>query len=509
MSVQIRRITRENLTGLMPELLRLEHNWTGIGETAWAKENFEMDLPGKWDLTLYALSDGLIAGYAICSVDNNIGKLNKLVVDESFRNQGIASKLWDSFRIKCREKGLSRIEFKVLADNNAAKEFYRKKGLIPFETSIGDDGKLRYSLRYMLKMPERISHSKPTIDEKDEEAVALSVRNGDIATGRVVKQFVSGLSDYIGRKYAILTNSGSTALFLSLRALGIKQGDEVILPTYVCISVLNAVLQCRARPILADINSDDYNISFEDAKRKLTKRTKAIILPHMFGQPIKDIGQFIELNVPIIEDCAQAIGAYHSGKRVGSFGHVAIFSFYATKMMTSGVGGAILTDDIKIMKKLQDLMKTDGRLSLGQNYSFRMSDMQAALALSQLKKLDRFVSRRKTIAAKYSRILCSMKPDFKLPANKESIFFRYIIEHPDSKKILKNVRSRGVDAERPVFKPLHSYLKIPNSSFPNAAKAYARSVSIPIYPSLSDTQADEVATIMATWDKEKQRGDRK
>jgi perosamine synthetase len=502
MKTQIRILRKENLAKIMPGLLSLENNWTGIGEQAWTKENFERDLPGKWELSAYAMHAGKIAGYAICSAEKGVGKLNKIVVGAHFRNLGIASSLWSVFLQRCRAKGLSKAEFKVLPENTAAISFYIKHGVLFHGSSLGADKKVRVLNKYVFRTERDISHSKPTIDSSDIKAVSNALQNGDIATGNIVEKFNSALSRFIGKKFAIATNSGSNALHLALRALNVKRGDEVIIPSYICSSVMNSVMQCGAKPVLVDINKDDYNISFEDSRKKISKKTKAIILPHMFGQPVKDIEKLLKLKVPVIEDCAQAIGSEHNGKKVGQFGLISIFSFYATKVMTSGVGGAVLTDNEKIMNRLKSLTKNDGRETFGENYSYRMSDVQAALALNQLKKLGGFVKRRKAIARKYSELFRMNKIDFKLPELEESIFYRYVVRHDEGAALIRNLKARGAYAEKPVFRCLHSYLGIPNSRFPNSSEAFEKAVSIPIYPSLTDSEVEDVASILVNWKNE-------
>lgn len=326
LQISIKNIEKEKLNRLLPELFTLEHNWTEIGEKPWSQENFSIDLTGKWELSIYALYNNKIIGYIIGSISKNTARLNKILVDKSMRGNGIATQLWNEFLKRCKEK-VNKIEFKALVDNTAAVTFYKKNKCLFYGIEKGDDGKLRHLIKYVFQT-KRTRHSKPTIDIEDVSSVVKALHEGYIATGNLVDEFISAVSKYIGKKYGVTANSGSSALHLALRALDVKEGDEVILPSYICGSVLNPIQYCKAVPVLADINEEDYNISFESAKKKISNKTKAIIVPHMWGNPVKDIEKFIELGIPIIEDCAQTIGAEINKRKVGSFGDVSIFSFY-------------------------------------------------------------------------------------------------------------------------------------------------------------------------------------
>ncbi len=362
-----------------------------------------------------------------------------------------------------------------------------------------------------------IPHSRPTINEEDICPVISVLRTGQLATGKEVQEFVGDVCRYVELDTGggVATNSGTNALYLALKSLGIGTdydvrfepgaiGDEVIIPSYVCRSVLSAVEQAGAQPVLADIEPDSYNIDPADCYSKISENTKAIIVPHMFGTPA-NLDEFLELRsetgVPFIEDCAQAIGARYKGKKVGSSGDLSIFSFYATKCMTTGGhGGMVLTNSEEALEKLKRMMQYDKTQNHSESYNYSLTDPQAAMGRSQLRKLDGFNERRREIAKKYDdAFICAGLHD--LPAE-DSIYFRYVIDVEDTVHCIRQMKKHCIDCEKPVFKPLHQYLNCSNDDFSNTERAVNRAISIPIYPSMSDEEVGYVCdAINEVWRK--------
>ena len=335
----------------------------------------------------------------------------------------------------------------------------------------------------------RVQHSRPSINKEDINAVVSNLRSGEIASGEEVSLFEREISKYIGVLGGVAVNSGTNALNLALKTLGIKAGDEVILPSYVCTSVLSAVNYTGAKPVFADIESGGYNLDPNSAAEKITKNTKAIIIPHMFGTPA-NMDSFLKYDIPIIEDCAQAIGAEYKGKKVGSFGVLSICSFYATKVLATGQGGMVLTNSEELLEKLRDLTKYDRRKEYSVSYNYSLTDFQAALGRSQLKRLDLFINRRREIAGIYNKVFKEVGQV--LPKTENNIFFRYIVEVENLDRYIEEMRKLEVDCAKPVFKPLHQYFNIESKEFPNTEKAYNRAISIPIYPSMRDKEIKQV-----------------
>jgi len=336
-----------------------------------------------------------------------------------------------------------------------------------------------------------IKHSKPTINKKDVSRVAQVLSLGKLADHSQVKKFEKEVADYIGQGYGVAVNSGTNALFLALRSLE-NSGEEVIIPSYVCIALLNAINAARLKPRIIDINENDYNISLDEIKKNINKNTRAVIAPHMFGDPIKNIEQIVNLNVPVIEDCALSVGAIINGIKIGNFSDLSVFSFYANKVLTTGHGGMILSSSEKLSDKLRDFMKYDNRREYKESFNFRMTDFQAALGRSQLLRLDDFIIRRREIAREYNNSFKNQK-NIRVPSRpEESIFFRYILEVNDVDKFIETISEKGISCAKPIFKPLHHYFNLDKTQFPNTERAYNHSFSIPIYPALKDEEVNYV-----------------
>ncbi|RKY50307.1 MAG: hypothetical protein DRP91_02030 [Candidatus Neomarinimicrobiota bacterium] len=329
-----------------------------------------------------------------------------------------------------------------------------------------------------------IPHNKPSLGKGEIEAVTEVIKSGFIAQGVKVKELEKKLSYLIGKTYCVCVSSGSAALFLTLRALGIKHGDEVIIPSYTCSALWHAVKSNDAIPVLADIEEETFNLDPEDVKKKITKKTKAIIFPHMFGQPgfIKEITDY---GIPVIEDIAQSLGAKIEEKQTGYYGQITVVSFYATKFIAAGEGGAVLTNDHRIYKKTIDMREYDEKEKLTPRFNYKMTDIEAAIALKQLEKLSTFIKKRQKIYTEYENIL---KQYLQIPnigiKSFEPNFFRVIAYHPNlsPEEIMTEALKMGITIRKPVFKPLHKYSF--DTTLPVTDKAWNSQFSLPIYPTL-------------------------
>ncbi len=342
-----------------------------------------------------------------------------------------------------------------------------------------------------------IKHNKPFLDDHDKSAVLKVMGSGYLSMGKEAGNFESSLVRYLGGSgQGVCVSSGTSALFLALHALKIKPGDRVIVPTYACSALLNAVNMIKAVPVPVDIEREDFNISYRAAKSAVSKKTKAIILVHMYGVPA-DIKRFSFLGIPVIEDCAQAIGAEYKNKKVGTFGDIAVFSFYATKLLTTGYGGMVYSRNNKYSDAVRDYVDFDLRRDYYPRFNFQMSDFQAALGSSQLDKLDYFLKRREVIAGKYFSAFSGSGLEFqRMNCPGKRAYYRFVtrLKRPD--KMIAFLKRSGVQAIVPLesWELLHRYLGLQAKNFPAAEEISRSSLSLPVYPALKNNEQEAVIT---------------
>lgn len=335
------------------------------------------------------------------------------------------------------------------------------------------------------------------LDESDAEAVWQVVLTSRVGQGPVVTEFENAVSAVVGTQSGVATSSGTTALHLALAGLEIGPGDEVILPSYVCPSLLHATSYVGATPVLADVDAFSFNLTAEAVAAARTERTRAVVVVHTYGQPA-GLDSLKALGIPLIEDCAHAIGATYKGQPVGSFGVLAICSFHATKVFTTGEGGMVLGKSRELLDQIRDLRDYAGQKPFRHRFSYRMSDLQAALGLSQLRKLPDFIARRQVIAAAYTEAWRNL--DIELPdiaPERTHIFYRYLIQVQDADHLRQRLRDRGVHAMYGVFKPLHRCLGLDSARYPVTESLCRKGVSIPIYPALSDAEVSYICKVVA------------
>jgi perosamine synthetase len=335
-----------------------------------------------------------------------------------------------------------------------------------------------------------IPHSMPTLGREEIEGLQEVLATGRIATGEEVEGFERKMASYLGLTGAVATSSGTAALHLTLLALGVKEGDEVIVPSFTCSALLNAVYHCRAVPTIVDIDEEQMNISVSAAKKALTKRTAAIIVPHMFGHPAEDMDDFLALGPPVIEDCAQSLGATYGERMTGTWGAAAMFSFYATKVITTGQGGMVASRNEKILEIVKDLREYDKKNDYKVRYNFCMIDLQGRMGNIQLGKLPFFLKQRMERAQWYDKHLQGLKGV--MVPRKGGIYYRYVVRITGGNldQTIARLHRQGIEVQRPVFCPLHRYLGL--DGFEATEKVYAEALSLPMYPHLG---SEEIRTI--------------
>ena len=315
--------------------------------------------------------------------------------------------------------------------------------------------------------------AEPCICEEELKNVVETVKSGWISSkGKFIEEFEKKFARYCGVKYGIATANGTVALHLALKALGVGKGDEVIVPTLTFVATANAVTYCNAKPVFVDSHPDYWCIDPEKIEEKITKNTKAVIVVHLYGHPcdmdwIKDMAE--DHGLYVIEDAAEAHGAEYKGNKVGSFGNISCFSFYGNKIMTTGEGGMCLTSDEELAEKMRVLR--DHGMSKERKYwheivgfNYRMTNLQAAIGVAQLKKLDRFVERKRQIAKWYAegledlaeKGLITLHPEMKWA---KCVYWMYsiLIEEKagiNRDELMRKLEENGIET-RPFFVPMH------------------------------------------------------
>ena len=341
-----------------------------------------------------------------------------------------------------------------------------------------------------------IRHSRPLVVEADIDAVAATLRSGHLAGGEQVGKFEAALAAGVSQRGGVATSSGTAALHLALLALGVHEGDEVVIPSYVCTAVLNAVHHTQALPVLCDVDPETGNLDYADARRCFTARTRAIVVPHMFGHPA-DVDWVADCPVPVVEDCAQALGACWRGRPVGSFGTISVYSFYATKVITTGEGGLACSSSPELLERMRDARDYDGQAVYRVRYNYKMSDVEASLGLRQLARLPSMLQRRRAIAVQYDAALAAAG----LPAppsrrDCDPIFYRYVVRVPDLEWYEQAFAHHEIECKRPVFAPLHRLTGAAHRPLPGAEAIYAGALSLPLYPALRDEEVLRVAELL-------------
>jgi len=341
--------------------------------------------------------------------------------------------------------------------------------------------------------------SQPSIGDKEIAYVSDAVRSGWVSSlGRYIEDFERQFAAFCGTRFALTTSNGTTAIHLALVALGIKAGDEVIVPDLTFIATANAVAYTGATPVMVDIDADTLCISPAAAKRAITPRTRAIMPVHLYGHPadmeaINAIAK--DHGLVVIEDAAEAHGAECHGKRVGSLGRCGVFSFYGNKVITSGEGGMITTDDELLYltaKRLRDHAMSPTKRYWHEEigYNYRMTNLQAALGVAQLERIDEFMTRRRDIMDWY-RAGLGHRSDVRLNRDApwaRNAYWMVCMERPgmddeSRQQFMKNLRARGIDS-RPYFYPASDMPMYPNADTPQTHGISHSGINLPSYVDL-------------------------
>lgn len=342
--------------------------------------------------------------------------------------------------------------------------------------------------------------SRPSIGEKEIAYVTDAIQSGWVSSlGPYIESFERCFAEFVGTRYALTTSNGTTGLHLALLAAGIKAGDEVIVPDLTFIATANAVTYIGATPVIVDIDAESLCISPEAIERAITPRTRAIIPVHLYGHPadmdaINAIAKTHDLIV--VEDAAEALGAVYKGHRVGALSKCGVFSFYGNKVITTGEGGMITTDDAALYqtaRRLRDHAMSPTRRywhnEIGFNY--RMTNLQAALGVAQLERVEEFIQRRSDIMDWYrdglagvDRVRLNRRAEWA-----DSVYWMYCLEVEDMtdtsrEQLIQALRERGVDS-RPYFYPISDMPMYHANDTPVAHEVSQRGINLPSFVDLT------------------------
>lgn len=331
---------------------------------------------------------------------------------------------------------------------------------------------------------KEILHSKPWLCPDDMERVRSVMSTNMIGQGELTREFERAISDWIGAEAGIAVGSGTAAILLAIKALEVDEQAEVVLPTYVCASVLEAVVTSGAKPVLCDVGPD-WVITPPNVARVVSRRTKALVIPHIYGI-FADVESFRIFGVPIIEDLAQGFG--HKEDQ-GVQGDIAIFSFHPTKCLTTGEGGMAVSRDSSLVTKMRQIRDGNSAKPASRLFS-PMSDVAAALGLSQLSRYSAALARRKKLALGYRTALEKVLPEqVKRESFEKSMHFRFPLTLPGGLEVYQpHFAEKHIHVRRGVDTLLHRLMTLPDAEFPTAVSLYNTTVSLPIYPALTDDE---------------------
>ena len=365
---------------------------------------------------------------------------------------------------------------------------------------------------------------EPWISDEDKKIVKKTLSQSMLTLGPQLEKFENDFCKYSKAKYAVAVSNCTAALHLSLMALGIKKDDEVIIPDLTFVADANAILACNAKPVIVDINKENFFLSISNIKKNITKKTKAIIPVHIYGQ-VCNIEDILDVakdnNLKVIEDCAHAVGTFHKSKHVGTLGNTGCFSFYPTKNITTAEGGMVITNSEKIAEKVRQLRNHGMTKSLKSRYSseypwifdikqpgynYRLDEIRAALGITQLKRIKKINELRKKASSYYNKNLQNI-PGIILPDmvnDKTHSYHLYTIRVTKPYKLSRNqlfkkLKDNGIRTTV-YWMPIHKYTAyrkfVKTSNILNTTKIYDEILALPLFPNISKKHQDAVIKVI-------------
>ena len=361
-------------------------------------------------------------------------------------------------------------------------------------------------------MKKIIPYGHQWIDNNDIKEVVKVLKSDWLTQGPKVEEFEKAVAKYCGAKYAVAVSSGTSALYLAYVVAGIKSGDEVITTPLTFAATANMIFFCGAKPVFADVGEDILNIDPEEIEKKITKKTKAIATVDFGGQPC-DYDEILKIagkhKLLVIEDACHALGAEYKGKKIGSFSDMTILSFHPVKHITTGEGGMVLTNNRNFYEKLK-VLRNHGMVKMPEkggwyyeienpSFNFRITDIQCVLGLSQLKKIDKFLRRRRETVEIYNKSFEDMK-DIILPTEKNYVksawhIYPIQLQGVDRKKIFEGLRKMGIGVQvhymplhlQPFYRKKFGYKE---GDFPVAEKYYNQALTLPLFPKMTNNEVE-------------------
>jgi dTDP-4-amino-4,6-dideoxygalactose transaminase len=348
--------------------------------------------------------------------------------------------------------------------------------------------------------------SRPPKDDEIKQAVLTAIDSGQYILGPQCREFETEFARYIGTKHAVLTNSGTAALWMVMKALGVKPGDEILVPAHTAFPTAEAILFADATPVFVDVG-DTYTLDPKDAAAKITPRTVGIVPVHIYGHPV-DVDAIRDLagarGLWILEDCCQAHGAAYKGRRVGSFGRAAAFSFYPSKNLTvMGDGGIVVTDDDDIAlrcRRLRDHGRLNKDVHAELGFNLRFNDVQAAVGRVLLRRLDAMNDRRRALAARYAQALAALPIELPREAAwARHVYHLYVIRTEQRDALAQFLKDHGVQSGVHYPVPCHRQPAVEQLApppLPRTERLVREILSLPISAGHTDAEIDEVARVV-------------
>jgi perosamine synthetase len=363
---------------------------------------------------------------------------------------------------------------------------------------------------------EQIPMSSADLDESDVQAVLDVLRSGRLALGPKTIEFERMIAEYVGVNHAIAVNSGTAALHLIVKSLGIGQNDEVLVPSFTFAASVNAFLYEGATPVFVDVEPDTYNLDTADLERKITPRTKAIMAVDVFGHPAEwdEILRIADKHgLKVIDDSCEALGAEYKGRKLGQFGDASAFAFYPNKQMTTGEGGIVVCDDEKIASLCRSL-RNQGRGEMGAwlehdrlGYNYRLDEMSSALGVSQLRRIESFLRKREQVARSYTEKL--VKFDWVRPqvvkAYARMSWFVYVVtlaEGFNRDSVMQAMEEHGIPV-RGYFSPVHlqpyirEHFGYGGGELPVTEAIARRTIALPFHNNITSEQIEKIVSTLA------------